>query len=706
MMKLLILIAKNFKLLLRSKTSALIIFIGPLLLVCLLGLAFSKTSGFLLTAGIFSENYTALAEDTISQMESQNFNVIRYEDQLSCINSVKGGETQSCIIFPPDMNISPGKINELTFYVDYSQANLVWIILDSMNAKLNNKTNEISKELVTDILARLSFVEGRIMDAQAELEVLKNKEIDVKNKVLDVKQEVAALDISVDFSSVDLNGVDDASDIIISKTKLIKTAVENNVKTALDKATGTINVLADIKDRTGVLNETKEDVDDAISKLNLLKDTIEETPAYANLQYTEIVNQIGNISGMMNSVDLQLKITKQNVAKISDQRDLLLPEFDNVTSQIEEAIIIINNSDLILQEALDKINGLEIKEAGEIISPITSKVEPITTQKSHFHSLFPALLVIVIMITGILLSSTIMIVEKNSKSFFRNAISPTNYFTFTTANFISTLIILAVQLMMFISVSIFYFQVDILSNFHNIALILFIATVLFIFLGIFLGFIFKTAETVTLASITASSLFLLFSNIIIPLESMPESIKQIAMYNPFVVVETALKKAIVFNFGFEQLLYPHIITLTYYAAGIILLLLVLQGLLKKLAFTHFNFHFSEKKGEIKLTGTSDWGRAEEKFKSQEIDSKHNKDVKDCEDNDDDDLDKETDEEKVELIIDEKNSDHKLSEYSDEERKIEEDKKKKEDEEKLKAEIDKVLSDEDLDDSDRAMLSKI
>ena len=120
MVKLIELVKKNFRLLVRSKISALVIFVGPLLLVSLLGLAYSQSSTFTLTASVYSESYSELSESLITKMTNQNFRILRQESSDNCVNSLKRGESQACIVFPPDMEAGNQEKNEISFYIDYS----------------------------------------------------------------------------------------------------------------------------------------------------------------------------------------------------------------------------------------------------------------------------------------------------------------------------------------------------------------------------------------------------------------------------------------------------------------------------------------------------------------------------------------------------------------------------------------------------------
>jgi len=90
----------------------------------------------------------------------------------------------------------------------------------------------------------------------------------------------------------------------------------------------------------------------------------------------------------------------------------------------------------------------------------------------------------------------------------------------------------------------------------------------FIFLGMLIGNIFKSEETNMIASISIGFILLFFSSAILPIETLPEFIKNIANYNPFYISETLLSKVMLFHIGFSSLI-----------GGVLILLGMLVGLI-------------------------------------------------------------------------------------------------------------------------------
>ena len=88
----------------------------------------------------------------------------------------------------------------------------------------------------------------------------------------------------------------------------------------------------------------------------------------------------------------------------------------------------------------------------------------------------------------------------------------------------------------------------------NSGAVLFLIIAVFVLLGMLLGYIFKSEETTTLGALFIASILLFFSNTILPLESLPEKIKAITLFNPFVVSQELLKGLMIFDLGFGDVL--------------------------------------------------------------------------------------------------------------------------------------------------------
>ena len=586
MIKLLELIKKNFKLLVRAKVSALVIFIGPLLIVSLLGIAYSHSNNFALTTSVYSSGYSEISESLITKMTNQNFGISRQSSIQRCIGSVKLGESQACIIFPPDMTTESDKTTEITFYVDYSQINLVWIMLDVRSAKVSEQSEEISEKLTGDILNRLWFIEDKIKSGRSTVSAIMSDGDSIKESGTGIQTGFKKLDISVDFSGLDVvntrNSTQSVKDILSglkNQAANLSSSAQKDIKSIESSAAAIESQIND----SSIMSEV-DDIDDAADEV---QEVIENIVEKIDEDVSNASAKIDLILLSLESIEQRMSDTQSKISTVKKERDGLMPQFESISTSINNINTNINKLQGVLDEAQQKILAVKGKSAESIAAPITTKIEPISTQKTHFNSLFPTLLVLIIMITGILLSSTLIIVDKKSKAFLRNNFTPTSYFTFNLSTYLTALIVLLIQLLLFVSVSVFFFETEVLASILPILITILLTCTVFICTGMFIGFIFRTEETVTLASITLATVFLFFSSAVIPLESLPGYMKDIALFNPFVMSEFAFRQTLIFQLGFTEIL-GSLGILAGCAIGLFALLILTQNALRKLSFMHFN----------------------------------------------------------------------------------------------------------------------
>jgi len=143
--------------------------------------------------------------------------------------------------------------------------------------------------------------------------------------------------------------------------------------------------------------------------------------------------------------------------------------------------------------------------------------------------------------------------EKTSLAYFRNFITPTNDFIFVVGEYISTAIVILLQIAIMIGILFFFVPDPGVQAYLLSGLVLFIVSSLFIFTGMLLAYMFNTKQTVTLAAVSVGIIFMFFSNTILPLETLSAVTRKVVMYNPFVITESILKKLLLFNAPFSEI---------------------------------------------------------------------------------------------------------------------------------------------------------
>lgn len=535
-MALLKIIQKNLKLLIRSKSSALIIILGPLLVIFLVGIAFGNISKYSLNIGTYAESYTDITNSFVEKLREKEFRVQKLDTEELCVEQIKLGKLHTCIIFPPGLTLESDKVNEIIFYVDYSKVNLIWMILETLSTKLEEQTTELSLDLTTNLLNKLETTRKELEGKKPTL-----LSLETDNQLL--ANQIALLDQQIKLRIPELKSTSDE--------------IKNYILTKIDYAKNEISSINSKIDSLNISNSTKNSLISQVNSIN-----------------TYLYNIQSKIDGASETDLARIKeITEELDSSLNDIYLTLSATSSQAGARIEE-----------LQNSVDKIyNNLEavkIKDAATIVSPITTQIKTVIPEKSYLNYLFPPLIVLVVMFISILLSTTLVMMEKHSAAYFRNFITPTRDIIFILATFLTNMLLVIIQLIIIIIISINFFKAQILSSLSTAIPAMLLITTFFTFIGMFIGYLFTSEETATLASISLGSIFLFLSDIILPLESMPAYIRNIARFNPFVIGENLLRKAVLFQAKFSVLANDFYLLLTY-SAVLFIFIWISQKIIRK-----------------------------------------------------------------------------------------------------------------------------
>lgn len=543
------LIKKNFKVLIRSKSSALIIILGPLLVIFLVGIAFDNINQYSLNIGTYSESYSDLTESFITKLGEQNFRVQKIDSEELCVEQIKQGKLHTCIIFPPDLTIETEKMNEIVFHVDYSKINLIWMVLDTISTKLKERSSELSFDLTSELLDK---IEATRFEINAKQPTVAN--LNAENQQMAEKLDQFSTNVK-DFKATSAE---------------LRTVILEKVKGAQDTVESTKKIVEDSNATESQINVINMELSSINTFLLNIHNRIEDPNELNEADWAKITR-------LVNEIDTQVNSVKQ---KLSDS-----------STKINE-----------IQSSLNKIYsnlaGIQVTDAATIVAPITTNIKPVVPEKTHLNYMFPSLLVLVIMFISILLSTTLVMMEKHSPSYFRNFITPTRNITFIIAIYLTNMILVIAQLIIIFAISTYFFKAQILPTLLVTIPSLLLITTFFTFIGMAVGYLFTSEETATLASISIGSVFLFLSNVILPLESMPEYVRSIAKFNPFVLGENILRKAIIFQAKY-RIIQNELIMLGIYSLTLFILIWGSQKIVRKHLFHKLVAKKHKKKKENK-----------------------------------------------------------------------------------------------------------
>lgn len=553
---------KNLKLLVRSKSSGLVIFLAPLLIILILGLSYSSSSNYGLNIGVHAESFTEDVNSLIGSLQEQEFRIVKYESNIEeCVEDIKQGFVHTCVSVPGNLKVEDNQQKEITFYIDPSEINLVWMIQETLGNKFNLKSQEISKELTGNILSQLSDTKDKVAAKSGELNTVKDKTSSASGSVSSLKENIQNIDLNVPIIVYDTAVVDSFRKKLDSEVEDSKSAVANAISDVEN---------AEIEGGNGAILNSLNDADKSLDKITELSEGNK--------------SKFEDVSELVSSLQHDLIQAQTKLMSASETIEGASSSLDSTTSAIQESITAMATVQQGLDEIRSNLESQKVTEADTIAAPLVTKIERISQESSFLNYSFPGLLVLVVMFSSLLLGTTLVMMEKNSPAFFRNYFLPLKKGTFVISTYLTNSIITVIQVIIILGVSLFFLKGNPLVMLP-VAGILLISSSVFAFMGMTIGYVFRSEETGTLASISLGSFLLFVSGLILPLESISTGIRKIASFNPFVISEKVIRELFIFKAPISTI-WEDILILVGYAVVLFAAIIVIDVLLHK--------HFREK----------------------------------------------------------------------------------------------------------------
>lgn len=558
-------IRKNLLLLLRSRSSAFVIIFGPLFIILLIGLAFTTPSSYDLVVGYYAPEDSVLMNRFVQNMQASGFLVEGFESVAECTNRMELGSVQSCIVFPEDFRIANNHTNELVFFVDPSRTNFVYQIIESVSSNVGLESTQVSEDLTNDILEVMWSTEEGVDEALAQ--------------VIKLKTQFSPLDSAIDQAASDLEGIDLESQEVQTtdlqgqyKSLMV---VMDELREESDDLMGDGRSLVNQLQLDAYVHEELSDFNDSLNSFSTFLDDNEQSGQGVEEAFLSSVDDLESSLG-----DLSEKFSDAG----SDRDDVVeqIESLKGMTASLKDGLDDVKSQ---LESVNAGIDTLKVTSSDTISRPITTKIEHLTTRSNKLSYMFPYLLMLVVLFIGLLLSGTLVVMEKRSKSSFRTFCTPTSDGMFITGNFLTSFIVLVVQMGLLLGFAYYFLGPSLLGNIKVSLFLLFLGVVFFILLGMALGYLFSTQEAVTMVAISLGSIFLFLSNLILPLETLSEQLRYFTSFNPYVITSEALRKAMLFGTPLAAM-QREVIMLIAYSVIIFVVTIVAKNIMKAKFFLY------------------------------------------------------------------------------------------------------------------------
>lgn len=601
---------KNLTRLFRSRLSAAAIVAGPLVLILLVGLAFSNTGLRGIGIGVYAPGTSASVDKVIESLEGGDAFVIeRHEMNESCISSVKEGKSHACLFLLPREEQQV----DVVFHVDYSRLSLVWMLLNAIDARIADQSSMIGTQLSEELLGRLRKVNAFVDTSEDEVAGLQDASTGLKARISSLRDSVAALDLSGpdpqgigDVASeaeeqvtlvedqqraIDLQVADARDELASSREELL--SARNDLERTQENlddwvlqlriGEGTLGCaqqdLVDLSQHIddearfqeeleslarpdcGLIHTTRKQMersqedaellagrlDEGIAQIDAADRQLSEFKSASGEGSEETISRIREIATQLEQVDSDIRAGASRLEEARRLRQELLMQLGTVEDDIsasEQAFEDIRSS---MSGVRTLLEGTSQVTPEAIIRPISTDVQSVTETTEQLDFIFPSLLVLIVMFVSVLGASTVVMKEKTSKAYFRNFITPSAMVLSFTGVVLSTAVLALIQIGIIALIAWLFFGISVLSHPISLSISLILGIVFFSTLGMLFGYLFNSEETTTLISLIVCVILFIFSNVMIPIESMGPMFRNFAQANPFVLLETIIKDATLFS---------------------------------------------------------------------------------------------------------------------------------------------------------------
>ena len=519
-------ITKNFKVISSNKVFIFIIFFMPLLIIFLFGGLYFNTDGYNLKIGLSLENKTPLYQIYKESLEEFNFNIYEFDNKDNCFEKIEEGNINVCFLFPQNFSLKNNESLKVDILIDSTKKNIKPIIENYLIKILENQNKNIKEKIVIDIIQKLdktkktSDLTNQRIKSAIEINLEFSKEIKSFLKSVDnVKQNIRFLENQNNNFQISLEehlrNLNESSDNITSQIKEIENSTKDLINSDIDNSKKDI-----LKENL----EKIEEIEDSLNKIILSK---------KNIENKNISSQILNAKKSINLIEVNLK----NILEIN-----------------KKSLSILQNIQQLTKNNFEGLSSLEFSNPKAIVNPIDSKFSNLSKSSSnHLQSIFPTLIIGMIVFLSTFFSSNFQNVEKGKGVFNRNILSPKSSFLFFFSNFVTLLSIIFIQM----SILILTYKIFFLKSFEivnpNIFLYILLPISIFILIGMLIGNICKNNISNNLSSLITVLIFLTLSGKILPVEILPQKLFDVLIYvNPYLVVELLFRKIFFFSKTFND----------------------------------------------------------------------------------------------------------------------------------------------------------
>jgi archaellum component FlaC/ABC-type polysaccharide/polyol phosphate export permease len=534
-------IKKNLKVLLRDRVAAFTVLIAPLLIVLLVGFAYSSSGTARLLVGVDN----ATPPQYVDHVQAEDsFEVVRVSSSSLCNERIKRGIFDACV------TVTEANTTTVNITVDETRTEIARTVRSTMRRQLSKASSEERRLIVEQRYQNLTTLQRVISDQIEDTKTIMSSVGDAKNIV----SNIASIE-AVSSDSEDTDSIHDAIDDVRDETSTIESSLSDLQATAnnytdsdVSNASSSLASFASLTDRADSAQDTLDD-----TTVDSVIDTLED--------------EAESLSQALNEQSQAVNTANDRLNEAQEKADAIQNTLDDLQTSITAV-----QSELI--SVKDGLNRLANPDVEEVANPLQTTISRVGESRFSFGKTTPYLVGIETFLFALLLGGAIAFNQNRGSAASREVLAPIGATTRVLAGVATGLAISLVQTMLTAGAAIGHLQIWSV-NIPIVLSFLALTSLMSLVLGVILGQIFKTMQGLLLGALATGTVFISFSNFVSPLEEFHPVAAQIGEYNPFTVAVDSLRKSMFFDTTFQDVMFE-VTLLSGFVIGLLALAILLQ----------------------------------------------------------------------------------------------------------------------------------
>ncbi|MCH9003643.1 MAG: hypothetical protein IIC02_13815, partial [Planctomycetes bacterium] len=154
------------------------------------------------------------------------------------------------------------------------------------------------------------------------------------------------------------------------------------------------------------------------------KETIRDIEETLRVSGTKAYQEIGDLGGLLENLLGNLGELQGRVGTISGFSKSSVDKLRSIQNALDHNLIKLLELQKTVNVIQESFASIRLTDPDDLLRPIKATIQPVSAQQTTLAYIFPLLLALVIMFTGIFLSLTIVTWDKESPAHFRNDLNP------------------------------------------------------------------------------------------------------------------------------------------------------------------------------------------------------------------------------------------------------------------------------------------